>query len=62
MAGAEAGVLHYASDATVYMANLAEADAPGGALSYTSAFPVQAAAAAHGSVARPSAWHGSTGY
>ncbi|MFD4373900.1 substrate-binding domain-containing protein [Streptomyces sp. NPDC058486] len=41
VAGVEAGVLHYASDATVYMANLAEADAAGTALSYTSAIPVQ---------------------
>ncbi|MFB7512808.1 substrate-binding domain-containing protein [Streptomyces sp. NPDC056144] len=41
VAGVESGVLHYASDATVYMANLAEADAAGTALSYTSAIPVQ---------------------
>ncbi|MEU3750545.1 MULTISPECIES: vWA domain-containing protein [Streptomyces] len=41
VAGVESGVLHYASDATVYMSNLAEADAAGTALSYTSAVPVQ---------------------
>ncbi|MEU6164723.1 vWA domain-containing protein [Streptomyces tanashiensis] len=41
VAAVEGGVLHYASDATVYMANLAEADAAGRALSYTSAVPVQ---------------------
>ncbi|MBC7273094.1 MAG: substrate-binding domain-containing protein [Streptomyces sp.] len=41
VAGVEAGVLHYASDATVYMANLAEADAEGQAMSYASAVLVQ---------------------
>lgn len=41
VAGVEAGVLHYASDATAYMANLAEADADGRALSYASAIAVQ---------------------
>lgn len=41
VAGVEAGVLHYASDATAYMANLAEADADGQALSYASAIAVQ---------------------
>ncbi|MFE1291448.1 substrate-binding domain-containing protein [Streptomyces sp. NPDC058751] len=41
VAGVEAGVLHYASDATAYMANLAEADADGQALSYASAVAVQ---------------------
>ncbi|MFI6251683.1 substrate-binding and VWA domain-containing protein [Streptomyces sp. NPDC051016] len=41
VAGVEAGVLHYASDATAYIANLAEADADGQALSYTSAIAVQ---------------------
>ncbi|WP_406837066.1 substrate-binding domain-containing protein [Streptomyces sp. AHU1] len=41
VAGVEAGVLHYASDATAYMANLAEADAHGQALSYASAVVVQ---------------------
>lgn len=41
VAGVEAGVLHYASDATAYMANLAEADADGQALAYTSAVAVQ---------------------
>ncbi|MET7654790.1 substrate-binding and VWA domain-containing protein [Streptomyces sp. NPDC005486] len=41
VAGVEAGVLHYASDATAYMANLAEADADGQALTYTSAIAVQ---------------------
>ncbi|WP_328687914.1 substrate-binding and VWA domain-containing protein [Streptomyces phaeochromogenes] len=41
VAGVESGVLHYASDATAYMANLAEADADGQALSYASAVAVQ---------------------
>lgn len=41
VSGVEAGVLHYASDATAYMANLAEADADGQALSYASAIAVQ---------------------
>lgn len=41
VAGVEAGVLHYASDATAYMANLAKADADGQALSYASAIAVQ---------------------
>jgi len=41
VAGVESGVLHYASDATAYMANLAEADADGQALSYASAIAVQ---------------------
>ncbi|MFD5629101.1 substrate-binding domain-containing protein [Streptomyces sp. NPDC127072] len=41
VAGVEAGVLHYGSDATAYMANLAEADAKGQALSYASAVTVQ---------------------
>ncbi|MEU6198171.1 extracellular solute-binding protein [Streptomyces sp. NPDC047061] len=41
VAGVESGVLHYASDATAYMANLAEADAEGQSLSYTSAVAVQ---------------------
>ncbi|WP_405541518.1 substrate-binding and VWA domain-containing protein [Streptomyces phaeochromogenes] len=39
--GVEKGVLHYASDATAYMANLAEADTDGQALSYASAIAVQ---------------------
>jgi Ca-activated chloride channel family protein len=41
VSGVEAGVLHYASDATAYMANLAEADSDGQALSYASAVAVQ---------------------
>ncbi|WP_416985410.1 substrate-binding domain-containing protein [Streptomyces sp. T028] len=41
VAGVEAGVLHYGSDATAYMANLAEADAEGQSLSYASAVTVQ---------------------
>ncbi|MFF1444633.1 substrate-binding and VWA domain-containing protein [Streptomyces sp. NPDC058295] len=41
VSGVEAGVLHYGSDATAYMANLAEADAKGQALSYASAIAVQ---------------------
>ncbi|MDT0344028.1 vWA domain-containing protein [Streptomyces litchfieldiae] len=39
--GVEAGVLHYSDDAVTYMANLAEADAEGQAMSYTSAVVVQ---------------------
>ncbi|MFJ3773662.1 substrate-binding domain-containing protein [Streptomyces sp. NPDC090075] len=41
VAGVEAGVLHYAADATAYMAHLAEADAEGRSLSYASAVAVQ---------------------
>jgi Ca-activated chloride channel family protein len=41
VAGVEAGVLHYSDDAVRYMANLAEADAAGQALSYVSAVVIQ---------------------
>ncbi|GAB2870624.1 vWA domain-containing protein [Streptomyces mayteni] len=41
VAGVEDGVLHYADDAVTYMENLAEADASGQAMTYTSAVLVQ---------------------
>ncbi|GAB3108533.1 substrate-binding and VWA domain-containing protein [Streptomyces calidiresistens] len=41
VAGVEAGVLHYSDDATLYMANLYEADTEGRAMSYASAVLVQ---------------------